>query len=62
MNAINVATGKGGGLTIASKDMTAKTITISQGQAALVRNIVVVFIPVIVIAIGVVVFIRRRRK
>lgn len=62
MNAINVATGKGGGLTIESKDMTAKTITISQGQASLVRNIVVIFIPVIVIAIGVVVFIRRRRK
>lgn len=62
MNTINVATGKGGGVTIESKDMTAQTITITSGQVSLVRNIVIVFIPVAVIVIGIVVFIRRRLK
>lgn len=62
MNSMNTASGKGDGLVIASKDLSAKSITISAGQASLVRNIVVIFIPVIVIIIGIVVFIRRRAK
>lgn len=60
INAINKMTGKSNGITVLSKSSEAETITITDGEMANIRNAVVIIFPVIVIAIGFTVFIRRK--
>ncbi len=61
MSAVNTMTGKGSGLIIAQKDLSKSTITIEQAQLNAV-NIVLYTIPLIVVVIGIVVFVRRKNR
>lgn len=60
INAVNKMTGKSNGITILTKSSEAETITITDGEMSNIKNVTVVIFPVIVIAIGFAVFIKRR--
>ncbi len=62
VNAINVMEGKSNGIIVADKELGAETITVTESQVNLLRNLVVGIIPLFVIACGIVVFVRRRNR
>lgn len=61
INAVNTMTGKGSGLIISEKQLTAQTLTMSTGEMR-GAMIAVFAIPAIVVCAGVIVILRRRNK
>lgn len=59
---LNSVCGKEDSIVIASKDMTATSISATQTQLVTLRTIVVFLIPLAVAAVGIVVFLRRRNR
>lgn len=62
LSAINTMTGKTAGISIVAKDLTQTTLDITEAQMIIVRNIVLLFIPLIIIVIGIVIWARRRNR
>ncbi|MCC8069479.1 MAG: GldG family protein [Ruminococcus sp.] len=62
LNAINKMTGKSSGITIVPKSLSISTISIDDTQILAIRTVVMFVIPLVIVAIGVVVYIRRRNK
>lgn len=62
INAMNVAAGKEDGIIITSKDLSDTTITITATQMSVIGNVVKWGIPLLVAVIGVVIYLRRKRK
>ncbi len=62
ISAINVMVGKENGIVIANKALEQTNITITEGQLSGLRTLVIVVIPLIVVVIGLVVFVRRRNR
>ena len=62
VSAINVMVGKENGIVIANKALEQTNITITEGQLSGLRTLVIVVIPLIVVVIGLVVFVRRRNR
>lgn len=62
LNSINNMTGKSSGITIVPKSLSISTISISEAQVQTIRAVVMFGIPIVIVAIGVVVYIRRRNK
>ncbi len=61
VNAVNVMTGKNSSLIIAQKNFASKSISITAGQLNILQYVVYA-IPALVVAIGVVVFVRRKNR
>ena len=62
VSAINVMVGKENGLVIADKALEQTNISITEGQLSGLRTLVIIIIPLIVVVIGLVVFVRRRNR
>jgi ABC-type uncharacterized transport system involved in gliding motility auxiliary subunit len=62
LNTINQLTGKSNGITIVPKSMSISSITIDDAQAVTIKTVVVVIVPLVVVAIGVVVYFKRRNR
>lgn len=62
INAVNRMCGKENSVIIAQKDLSAKTIDIKAAQIKAISRVVIYIIPLIVVAAGIVVFLRRRNK
>ena len=62
VSAINVMVGKENGLVIADKALEQTNIAITEGQLSGLRTLVIIIIPLIVVVIGLVVFVRRRNR
>lgn len=54
--------GKENGIIIAEKDLSVQTIDITSSQIKAISRVVIFVIPLIVVAAGIVVFIRRRNR
>ena len=59
---MNTLTGKEAGITIVGKELGTESLGISAGQATVIGGFFQYFLPVVVILIGVVVWVRRRNK
>jgi hypothetical protein len=62
LNAVNQMTGKSNGITIVPKSMSITSISIDTAQVMAIRTVVMFAIPLLVVAIGVIVYIKRRNK
>lgn len=62
LNSINKITGKSAGITIVPKSLSISTISIDDTQIVAIRTVVMFIIPLIIVAIGVVIYIRRRNR
>lgn len=62
LNSVNKMTGKSSGITIVPKSLSISTISIDDTQVTAIRTIVMFVIPLVIVAIGVVVYVRRRNK
>lgn len=62
VSVFNNITGKSAGISIVSKDLTNPTIQLSETQAFGLRNIFMFGLPLLIAAVGVVVYVRRRNK
>lgn len=62
INSVNKMCGKESGVIIAEKDLSVKTIDITNSQIRAISRVVIFVIPLIVVAAGIVVFIRRRNR
>lgn len=62
VSAVNVMVGKENGIVIANKALEQTNITVTEGQLSGLRTLVIVVIPLIVVVIGLVVFVRRRNR
>lgn len=62
LNSINKITGKSNGITIVPKSLSISTISIDEAQAVTIRTVVMLIVPLIIVAIGLVVYIKRRNK
>lgn len=62
LNTINKVTGKSQGITIVPKSLAISTIQISDTQMVLIRNIVMFVIPLVIVFIGILVYVRRRNR
>lgn len=62
LSAINKMTGKTNSVSIVAKDLTQTTLEMTAAQATTVRNIVIIFIPLAIIIVGIVIWIRRRNR
>ena len=59
---LNNASGKDATLTIAEKPLTSSKITVSDRQVKWIKNIIVIFIPLVVAVLGIIVYIRRKNR
>ena len=59
---LNTVCGKDGSIVIAAKDLTKTSISATETQLKTIRTIVVIIIPLIVVAAGVIVAVRRRYR
>ncbi|MBS6444922.1 MAG: GldG family protein [Ruminococcus sp.] len=62
LNSVNKMTGKSSGITIVPKSLSISTISIDDTQVTAIRTVVMFVIPLVIVAIGVVVYVRRRNK
>ena len=62
INSVNKMCGKENGIIIAEKDLSVQTIDITSSQIKAISRVVIFVIPLIVVAAGIVVFIRRRNR
>lgn len=62
INAVNKMCGKENGIIIAEKDLSVQTIDITSSQIKAISRTVIFIIPLIVVAAGIVVFLRRRNR
>lgn len=62
INAVNKMCGKENGIIIAEKDLSAKTINVKASQLKAIKNTVIYIIPLAVVAVGIVVFLRRKNR
>lgn len=62
LNTVNTMTGKENSFVIPQKNLHEETLSLTASQAKGVRNIVMYVIPLIVVAAGVIVFIRRKNR
>lgn len=62
LNSINKITGKSNGITIVPKSLSISTISIDEAQAVTIRTVVMLIVPLVIVAIGLVVYIKRRNK
>ncbi len=62
LNSVNKMTGKSFGITIVPKSLSISTISIDDTQVTAIRTVVMFVIPLVIVAIGVVVYVRRRNK
>lgn len=63
LNCMNQINGKEDtGISILPKDLTAKTFEITRSQATVIRNVVAIFIPLAILAVGIAVYIKRRHR
>lgn len=62
INAVNKMCGKENGIIIAEKDLSAKTIDVKASQLKAIKNTVIYIIPLAVVAVGIVVFLRRKNR
>ena len=62
LNSANKMTGKSSGITIVPKSLSISTISIDDTQVTAIRTVVMFVIPLVIVAIGVVVYVRRRNK
>ncbi|MBQ8296710.1 MAG: GldG family protein [Ruminococcus sp.] len=62
LNAANTMTGKENSFVIPQKELQEQTLALTANQAKNIRNIVMYGIPLVVVAVGVVVFIRRKNR
>lgn len=58
----NTLTGKSAGISIVPKDLNTKKVDISQADGYFVRNIVCIFIPLAIVIVGIVIYVRRRNR
>ena len=62
INSLNIMTGKESGIIVESKAFDSQTIAVTESQLKTLRNLTMFVIPLIIIAIGVFVYIRRRNR
>lgn len=62
INALNVMSGKDAGIVISEKLFESNTMTISESQVKLIRTVVTIIIPLIVVIVGILVYVRRRNR
>lgn len=62
INVTNHYSGKENGITILSKSLELEHININQGQVEAIKTVVVVVLPILIVAAGFVVFIRRKNR
>ncbi|MBP0988776.1 MAG: hypothetical protein J6S92_10905, partial [Oscillospiraceae bacterium] len=62
INVLNTVTGKEAAMTIAEKSLDTTSITVSDSQISMIRNVTVFIIPLMVAVIGVIVYIRRKNR
>lgn len=62
INYINKLTGNESNISIVPKNLESVTITMTDQQIAIVKNVIVVIIPCLIIFIGIIVFVRRRNR
>lgn len=62
LNSINKITGKSNGITIVPKSLSINTISIDDAQVIGIRTVVMFIIPLTIVVIGLVVYIKRRNK
>ncbi|MBQ5335097.1 MAG: GldG family protein [Oscillospiraceae bacterium] len=62
ISVLNTASGKDAMVTIAEKSLSSAKLTITENQMKWIRYIIVIFIPLLVAAIGVVVYVRRKNR
>lgn len=62
INVMNTVTGKEAAMTIAEKSLDTTSITVSDSQISMIRNVTVFIIPLMVAVIGVIVYIRRKNR
>lgn len=62
LNSVNKMTGKSSGITIVPKSLSISTISIDDTQITAIRTVVMFVIPVVIVAIGIVVYVRRKNK
>lgn len=62
INAVNKMCGKENGIIIAEKDLSVQTIDITSSQIKAISRTVIYIIPLIIVAAGIVVFLRRRNR
>ena len=62
LSAVHAMTGKSAGISIVAKDLTQAKLSMTQAQANVLKNVVILFIPLAIIAIGIVIWVRRRNR
>lgn len=62
INSLNIMTGKESGIIVESKEFNSQTIAVTEKQLGILRNLTMIIIPLIIVAIGVFVYIRRRNR
>jgi ABC-type uncharacterized transport system involved in gliding motility auxiliary subunit len=62
LNAINQMTGKSNGITIVPKSLSIQSISIETAEATAIKTVVMFVIPIIVVLIGILVYVRRRNR
>ena len=62
VNAVNKMCGKENGIIIAEKNLSTSSIDITEAQVSGIKTVIMAIIPLIVVALGIVVFVRRRNR
>lgn len=62
LSAINTMTGKTSSINIVAKDLTQSTLSITASQASVLQTVVMFLIPLAIIIVGIIVWLRRRNK
>ncbi len=62
LNTVNTMTGKESSFVIPQKELQEQTLALTADEAEFIRNIVVFVIPLLVVAAGVIVYVRRRNR
>ena len=62
ISVLNTMSGKDAMVTIAEKSLSSNKITVTEKQVIWIRNIIVIFIPILVAVFGVIVYIRRKNR
>lgn len=62
VNAVNKMCGKENGIIIAEKNLSTSSIDITEAQVSGIKTVIMAIIPLIIVAVGIVVFVRRRNR
>lgn len=62
LNSVNTMTGKENSFVIPQKELQRQTLALDSSQLKVIGNVVIYVIPLLVVAAGVIVFVRRRNR